>query len=121
MQAGFSKLGFKGATMYMQGSAHSGRSYETGKAFDDGRVSDFDIAVVQPELFEKAKKMGIAKGNRTLPIEINSVEANKLGINGVLQKMSKLAGGRDVNVMIFDSPESAKAKAEGTRIPANCM
>ncbi|WP_032022560.1 RHS repeat domain-containing protein, partial [Acinetobacter baumannii] len=121
MQAGFSKLGFKGATMYMQGSAHSGRSFETGKAFDDGRVSDFDIAVVQPELFEKAKKMGIAKGNRTLPIEINSVEANKLGINGVLQKMSKLAGGRDVNVMIFDSPESAKAKAEGTRIPANCM
>lgn len=65
--------------------------------------------------------MGIAKGNRTLPIEINSVEANKLGINGVLQKMSKLAGGRDVNVMIFDSPESAKAKAEGTQIPANCM
>lgn len=121
MQAGFSKLGFKGATMYMQGSAHSGRSFETGKAFDDGRVSDFDIAVIQPELFEKAKKMGLAKGNRTLPIEINSVEANKLGINGVLQKMSKLAGGRDVNVMIFDSPESAKAKAEGTRIPANCM
>ncbi|MFZ7136771.1 hypothetical protein ACLSZP_10715 [Avibacterium avium] len=105
----------------MQGSSHSGKSFETGRPFDEGRISDFDIAVAQPQLFEKAIKLGVAKGERSQPIEMNSDIAKSLGINDTLLKLSKMSGGRPVNMMIFKDVKSIKDKADGTRIPANCM
>ena len=120
-QAGLKKAGFANASMYMQGSSHSGRSFETGRPFDEGRISDFDVAVAQPQLFEKAVKLGFAKGNWSQPIEMNSYMAKALGINDTLLKLSKMSGGRPVNMMIFKDVKSIKDKADGTRIPANCM
>ena len=120
MQAGFAKLGFPKAKMYMQGSACTGVSHSTGEPFDVGRKSDFDVAVTQPDLFNKAKSLGYTKGNRSSPIAVNSSEAISLGINDVLIKMSRLAG-RDVNIMIFEDVPSIKDKAKSTRIPSKCM
>ena len=120
MQAGFAKLGFPKAKMYMQGSACTGVSHSTGEPFDVGRKSDFDVAVTQPDLFNKAKSLGYTKGNRSSPIAVNSSEAISLGVNDVLIKMSRLAG-RDVNIMIFEDVPSIKDKAKSTRIPSKCM
>ncbi|WP_321788560.1 RHS repeat-associated core domain-containing protein [Paraburkholderia sp. J94] len=121
LQAGLSKAGFPGATSYMQGSATSGVSFSTGQPFDVGRVSDFDVAISHPDLYERAEALGIGKGGRTRPIEMGSDLAKQLGIDDTLQKMSKMSGGRDVNAMIFASPDDVKAKnSNGIRIPGRC-
>jgi len=56
VQAGFAKVGYKKTKIFMQGSAVTGVKHETKELFDVGRKSDFDIAVVQDDLFKKAKE-----------------------------------------------------------------
>jgi hypothetical protein len=43
----------EGTQPLFQGSSVTGRSYKSGEAFDEGRRSDFDIALVGPDLFEQ--------------------------------------------------------------------
>ncbi|HGE6713905.1 TPA: RHS repeat-associated core domain-containing protein, partial [Serratia marcescens] len=117
LQAGMSKLGYSGAVSYMQGSSVFGVSFSTGQPFDVGRVSDFDVAISHPELYQKAEQLGIGKGGRTGPIDMGSEMAKKLGIDDTLQKLSKMSGGRPVNAMVFESAAEVKAKGKGTRIP----
>ncbi|AIA48815.1 RHS family protein [Serratia sp. FS14] len=120
LQAGMSKLGYPGTVSYMQGSSVSGVSFSTGQPFDVGRVSDFDVAISHPELYQKAEQLGIGKGGRTGPIDMGSEMAKKLGIDDTLQKLSKMSGGRPVNAMVFESAAEVKAKGKGTRIPGKC-
>ncbi|VWB48647.1 RHS repeat-associated core domain-containing protein [Burkholderia lata] len=121
LQAGLSKAGYAGAASVMQGSAASGISFSTKEPFDKGRVSDFDVAISQSGLYEKAKALGIDKGGRTEPIKMGSDLARQLGIDDTLQKLSKMSGGREVNAMIFSSTDEIKAKsAGGIRIPGKC-
>nr|WP_250325955.1 RHS repeat-associated core domain-containing protein [Morganella morganii] len=54
LQAGISKTGYPRAVSYMQGSSVSGVSFSTGQPFDLGRISDFDVAILHPELYQKA-------------------------------------------------------------------
>lgn len=51
---------------------------------------------------------------------MGSEEAKALGIDGTLQKLSKMMGGREINVMIFRDIESLKAKGPSVRIPTKC-
>ena len=119
VQAGFAKVGLKDAKIFMQGSAVTGVKYETKEAFDVGRKSDFDIAVVQGELFEKAKDLGLIKGDRSIPIDFKDTETlAKLGLTEMQEKLSKLAG-RPVNFMIFETEAAVRAKeALSTFMPA---
>ncbi|WP_238393741.1 hypothetical protein [Serratia sp. 3ACOL1] len=117
LQGGLSKSGYPGAVSYMQGSSVSGVSFSTGKPFDLGRISDFDVAISQPDLYKKAESLGIGKGGRTGPIDMGSDMAKELGIDDTLQKLSRMSGNRPVNVMIFSSPENIKLKGKGIRIP----
>ena len=48
---------------------------------------------------------------------MNSEAAEKLGVNDVLNKLSRQAGGRDVNMMVFENSAGIKAKGPSTRIP----
>ncbi|AND64196.1 hypothetical protein AX766_07110 [Flavobacterium covae] len=117
-QAGLAKLGFKGAKLFMQGSSAKGVNM-AGEAFDVGRKSDFDVAIVCPELFAKAKELGFVKISNTSPIEAGSEIAKALGVDGLLSKLSK---DRSVNAMIFETIEDVKIKEpKSIRIPTNKM
>ncbi|PIT13864.1 RHS repeat domain-containing protein [Snodgrassella alvi] len=120
LQAGLSKLGYPSSVSYMQGSSVSGVSFSTGQPFDVGRVSDFDVAISHPELYQKAEYLGIGKGGRTGPINMGSDTAKKLGIDNILQRLSRISGDRPVNAMIFKSSVEVKAKGKGIRIPGKC-
>ncbi len=65
------EAGFPEAVPYLRGSAVTGYSYRTGEAFDVGRRSDYDIAIVSPRLFEHLIARGIetsGRGSRTLAV-----------------------------------------------------
>jgi len=116
IQSTIAKAGYgSGSPILMQGSSVSGRSYSTGALFDVGRVSDFDVAIVNPELLKKAEELGIAKygSGKSFPLDIgNSLIARVLGLDKLQEKISAFMG-RDVNMRIFDSVDSAK-KASAT-------
>ena len=118
LQAGLSKLGFKNTKLFMQGSAASGRSYLTKEAFDVGRKSDFDIALVGDDIYKAAEKLGLTKGGRTGPIEVGTEAAQDLGLNKLLKEVSEKYG-RKVNVMIFETVDAVKEKAASIRIPTS--
>lgn len=117
LQAGLSNAGFHNAISFMQGSSVSGFSFNTGTAFDVGRVSDFDVAISQSDLFERAKSLGLTKGGRTEPISMGSSQAKALDIDDTLQRLAKKSG-REVNAMIFENVTEIKAKSSNNiRIP----
>lgn len=53
-----------------QGSSVTGRSYSSGQAFDFGRVSDYDLALASPKLYERT----VAKGITGPPTEYRTGE-----------------------------------------------
>ncbi len=65
----------EGTQPLFQGSAVTGSSYSTGKPFDVGRQSDFDIALAGSDLFEKAKALNLkAKdGTRIGPLSAEKI------------------------------------------------
>ncbi len=50
VREGFDKAGVRDAQAYIQGSAITGVKYTTGKIFDVGRRSDWDLTVASPSL-----------------------------------------------------------------------
>ncbi len=66
----------EGTQPLFQGNAVTGSSYSTGKPFDVGRQSDFDIALAGSDLFEKAKALNLKAKDGT---RIGPLSAKKLG------------------------------------------
>ncbi|WP_425428398.1 polymorphic toxin-type HINT domain-containing protein [Agarilytica rhodophyticola] len=111
LNSGLAKIGFSNVKALLQGSAVTGKSFRTGKAFDSGRVSDFDIALAGKDILAKAKSSGIklrSGGTRTGPLSPSQVK--KLGLSPLQSTLSNSAG-RPVNFMIFGDRTSAAAKA----------
>ncbi|MEU9126450.1 RHS repeat-associated core domain-containing protein, partial [Streptomyces sp. NPDC048506] len=110
LRSGLKDLGHGDVTPVMQGSAVTGKSYKTGKAF--GPHSDFDVALVSSELLSRAKAAGVAlrsRGTRTGPLRTDDLR--KLRLGGFSRELSESVGGRDVNFMIYDSLEGATSRA----------
>lgn len=111
------KQGYENVQPIMQGSAVTGKKYNPPHTpFDEGRVSDFDIALASSELLEKAKKSGVSlrsRGSRTAPL--NQKDLEKLGLKEMADDLSRKYG-REVNFMIFDSIENAVEKAPSVKI-----
>lgn len=85
----------------------TGKSHKTGKAFDKDRTSDFDIALVNDDLYLQgleAKFRFKTEPNRMGPLLPKQLD--KLGLRGIQKKMIKMSG-RDVNFMLFESVEEA--------------
>jgi hypothetical protein len=59
------RAGYGNVEPILQGSAVTGKSFKTGKEFDVGRVSDFDIALLVPQRVDL--KTGEAPPGATLP------------------------------------------------------
>lgn len=97
-----------------QGSSVTGRSFKTGEAFDEGRISDFDIGLVHDDTFLNALEIGEIGGfkmksdpNRIGPLDLSQLEM--LNLKEIADKLSKLAG-RKVNFMLYESLHEALRK-----------
>ena len=103
--------GLGGTKAILQGSAVTGKSFRTGKAFDAGRVSDFDIALAGPDILARARQLGIglrSGGTRTGPL--TGAQIQQLGLGPLRNSLSQSAG-RPVNFMVFGDAGAAAARA----------
>jgi RHS repeat-associated protein len=110
LSSGLERAGFGNTRAILQGSAVTERSFRTGEAFDVGRVSDFDVALAGPEIFARARDLGIglrSGGTRTGPL--TSSQLQQLGLSGMEVDLSAQAG-RPVNFMIYESADDAIAR-----------
>jgi hypothetical protein len=97
------KNGLPGGTQPLfQGSSVTGSSFKTGKPFDVGRQSDFDIALVGRALFDKARALGIKAKDGTRIGPLSPQDLENPGLLGLRDQLGALAG-RPVNFMLFDS------------------
>lgn len=81
------------------------------------RVSDFDIALSSPELFEQVRAVGVGlrqQGSRTGPLMPEHLE--RLGLSSLSTQLSKQAG-REVNFMIYRSMEDAVGRSPTILVP----
>lgn len=113
-RAALTRAGYGDVNPLMQGSAVTGVSHDTRLPFDVGRRSDFDVALSGESLFRRAEELGLTKGNRTGPLDPDSLRY--LGLSDAAERLSRLAG-REVNFMIFQDVEAARAKASSFLFP----
>lgn len=117
LNTGLRRAGVSDVQPILQGSAITGKSFRTGRPFDVGRVSDFDVALGSRALLRRAEGLGIklrSNGTRTGPLR--NADLQKLGLRGLKDEMSRQAG-REVNFMIFESAEAALARSPGVLLP----
>ncbi|MFW5436754.1 late control protein [Paenibacillus apiarius] len=101
----------EGTQILFQGSSVTGVSHKKGLPFDQGRKSDFDIALVNDDLFLEALEIGRGGGfkmktdpNRIGPLDEKQLD--RLGLLEIIEKKSKEAG-RPVSFMLYESVEQA--------------
>jgi hypothetical protein len=85
------------------GSAVTGSQYKRGIPFDQGRQSDYDIVLSDPDLLAKAQALGIPTyddGLRTGPLDDN--ELRELGLYDLERELTAKAG-RPVHFLIYSS------------------
>ena len=96
--------------MGFQGSSVTGRSAETGAPFDEGRVSDYDIAISGDSVNRAAHENGVRfRGDGVSTGPLSERDLDRLGLDGIVEDAS--AGtGREVHVMIFRTIEEAAGR-----------
>lgn len=118
LYAGLEGAGFKNAQAGFQGSSVTGRAFKSPYApFDVGRISDYDIALSSPELFERAHAVGIGlrqQGTRTGPLMPEHLD--RLGLTDLSSQLSQQAG-RPVNFMIYRSIDDALGRSPTILVP----
>ncbi|PPU36342.1 hypothetical protein XaplCFBP3123_20985 [Xanthomonas arboricola pv. populi] len=117
---GLNTAGYKDVDAAFQGSSVTGQAYKAPHdPFDVGRTSDYDIALSSPELFQRAKDVGVGlrqQGVRTGPLGPEHLE--RLGLSGLNKKLSAEAD-RPVNFMIYNSIDDAITRSPSILIPRN--
>jgi filamentous hemagglutinin len=116
LYSGLEAAGHTDSKVFIRGSAASGASFKTGKPFDSGRRSDFDLAIVSPELFEKAKNLGIGVrqgASRTGPLNAKNLE--DLGLTELVRGLAKQHG-RKVSFMIYNSEAPMRSRGEAIEL-----
>jgi uncharacterized protein YukE len=111
MYGGLDQAGRTKTKALFHGSSVTGKSFETGVPFDEGRLSDYDVALVDAALLAKARSLHIPlrwSGSRTAELWPRSVR--RLGLGELRRELSALAG-RPVNFMIFEDMETARVRA----------
>jgi filamentous hemagglutinin len=102
--------------MAFQGSAVTGRSHDTGRPFDEGRTSDYDIAVSGDSIYRAAQERGIefrSDGVSTGPL--TDADLRALGLDGIVGDASGEAG-RKVNIMIYRTMDEATDRKPSIRV-----
>lgn len=109
LRRGLAPSGQSGAEVFLRGSAVTGYSYRTGEAFDIGRRSDFDVAIVSPVLLRELSARGLrltAGGRRSEPF--GKRELQRLGLPNLPVQWSAQA--RDVTYMIYRARSEMEAR-----------
>ncbi len=117
LRTGLRAAGYEDVTPIFQGSSVTGRSFESGAAFDGGRLSDFDIALSSPQLLSNADALGVglrSGGTRTGPL--TTPQLRRLGLGDLATTLSETAG-RPVNFMVFNSIEGATLRSPSIEVP----
>jgi hypothetical protein len=118
LHSGLGAAGYRNVDAAFQGSSVTGRAYVAPHApFDVGRVSDFDIALSSPELFQRAQDLGIGlrqQGVRTGPLK--SSDLKRLELFELRESLSRKAG-RPVNFMLFRSIDDATVRSPSILVP----
>jgi len=102
--------GYPNAEVGVQGSSVTGYSASGSGPFDAGRISDLDVAVVSPKLFEDAKAAGVAVRDGHTRFALTPENAATLKVGDLAGRMANFADGRKVNLMIFESRQAALNK-----------
>lgn len=82
-----------------------------------GNPGDCDVAIADPDLFSKAKDLGIDLKNqpsRTMPL--SEEQADELGLGDLQQELTSQAG-RPVNMVVFESYDGVKQTGPALRVP----
>jgi RHS repeat-associated protein len=115
IQATLARGGFKNSEVFMQGSSVTGRSFKTGIPFDVGRISDFDVAIVNSDLLKKVQSLDLGKPGRPYSMPLNSDAMKELGFGDLADSLSNRFG-RDVNFRIYDSESAVRANGKSYKI-----
>ncbi len=95
------EAGYPEAVPYMRGSAVTGYSYRTGEAFDVGRRSDYDLAIVSPRLYELMRESGVpVRGKRSRTERIVSEQIPDVGLAKWLRSIERQSG-REASIVIY--------------------
>ena len=96
--------------MGFQGSSVTGRSAETGAPFDEGRVSDYDIAISGDSVNRAAQENGVQfRGDGVSTGPLRGRDLDRLGLDGIVDDASAETG-REVHIMIFRTIEEAAGR-----------
>jgi hypothetical protein len=102
--------------MGFQGSSVTGRNAETGAPFDEGRVSDYDIAISGDSVNQAAHENGVQfRGDGVSTGPLSERDLDRLGLDGILDDASAETG-REVNIMIFRTIEEAAGRKPTIRV-----
>jgi hypothetical protein len=114
---GLEAAGYRDVVPVFQGSSVTGVKHTTGALFDVGRLSDFDIALASPSLFERAKVMGVeVRGGRTRTAPVKQTDALKaLGLLELRQSLSERMH-RPVEFMIYKDLQYALRRSPGVEV-----
>jgi RHS repeat-associated protein len=99
-----------------QGSSVTGRKYTTGEIFDVGRISDYDIALIAPSLYQQAFNSPLGrtffKDNRIGPVKVNGELSRLLGLDELQRRLSAKVG-REVNFNLYADYQTAERVGHG--------
>jgi hypothetical protein len=115
---GLREAGYRDVVPVFQGSSVTGVKYTTGELFDVGRVSDFDIALASPTLFERAKTLGVqirGRGSRTEPLKDEEL-LKTLGLHHLSIQLSERAAGRPVFFMVYRDLDAALRRSPSIEV-----
>jgi hypothetical protein len=117
VRAGLAAAGFPDVEPILQGSAITGVSFLEQRPFDEGRISDLDVALASPALLASAADADIElRGGRSRTRPLNEEDLRDLNLWDLALRLSQEQG-REVNFMIYGDPAVAAARAPSVVLP----
>lgn len=109
--------GVRERTVYLRGSSVTGYRYRTGESIATQGPGDLDLAVVSPELLEKARGAQIQlRGSGTRSMPLYRGDFAKMGLSDLVAGLTKTAS-RKVTVMIYTSDVAILNRGDAILLP----
>lgn len=91
--------GYHDTQLAVRGSSVTGIRFTTGEAFDVGKHSDIDLAVISETMFQQARGAGVKLlGNRTAALRYGHLRG--LGLSGLYDDLIEMTG-RKTSIMVY--------------------
>ena len=104
------RFAIRGSAITGDGFDKSKERYERGY-FDSSRESDWDVAIVSPSLFERARRMGIAlRQGGTRTATLGKKDLQKLGLTELFEDVRSFPGRGKTRLMIYGSQKALNSR-----------